>query len=55
MILVISIEYKPLYKLLLTEIITSLKGEIQLVEEVINKEGDNFDFLLKSLVTTMIT
>jgi len=54
-VLVISIEYKPPHKLPLAQIIAGLKGEIRPAEEVINKEGDDFDFLSKSLVAAVIT
>jgi hypothetical protein len=52
---VVSIEYKPPHKLPLAQIIAGLKGEIRPAEEVINKEGDDFDFLSKSLVAAVIT
>jgi tRNA A-37 threonylcarbamoyl transferase component Bud32 len=52
---VVSIEYKPPHKLPLTQIIAGLKGEIRPAEEVINKEGNDFDFLSKSLVAAVIT
>lgn len=52
---VVSIEYKPPHKLPLAQITASLKGEIRPAEEVINKEGDDFDFLSKSLVAAVIT
>ena len=54
-ILVVSIEYKPPYKLPLAQVIAGLKGEIHPAKEVINREGKDFDFLSKSLITTMIT
>jgi tRNA A-37 threonylcarbamoyl transferase component Bud32 len=52
---VVSIEYEPPHKLPLAQIIAGLKGEIRPAEEVINKEGDDFDFLSKSLVAAVIT
>jgi hypothetical protein len=52
---VISIEYKPPHKLPLAQIIAGLTGEIRPAEEVINKEGDDFDFLSKSLIAAVIT
>jgi hypothetical protein len=52
---VVSIEYKPPHKLPLAQIAAGLCGEIHPAEEVINKEGDNFEFLSKSLVAAVIT
>jgi hypothetical protein len=40
---IVSIEYKPPHKLPLVHIIAGLKGEIRPAEEVINKEGDDFE------------
>jgi hypothetical protein len=39
----------------LGHIIAGLKGEIRPAEEVINKDGDDFDFRSKSLVAAVIT
>ena len=52
---VVSIEYKPPHKLPLAQIIAGLKGEIRPADEVINKDGDDFDFHSKSLVAAVIT
>ena len=52
---VISIEYKPPHKVPLIQIIAGLQGEIHPAQEVIDKEGDDFDFLSKSLVAAVIT
>lgn len=52
---VVSIEYKPPHKLPLAEIAAGLRGEIRPAEEVINKEGDSFEFLSKSLIAAVIT
>lgn len=52
---VISIKYKPPYKLPLAQIVASLKGEIYLAEEVINQEGNDFKFLSESLIAVILT
>ncbi|KAJ9634904.1 hypothetical protein H2199_008768 [Coniosporium tulheliwenetii] len=52
---VVSIEYKAPHKFPLAEIVAGLDGEIRPAEEVINKEGDDFEFLSKSLVAAVIT
>lgn len=51
----ILIEYKAPHKLPLPEIIAGLRGEIRPAEDVINKEGDNLEFLSKSLLAAVIT
>lgn len=50
-----SIEYKAPHKFPLAEIIAGLDGEIRPAEEIINKEGDDFEFPSKSLVAAVIT
>lgn len=52
---IVSIEYKPPHKLPLVQIVAGLRGEIRPAEEVMNKEGDSFEFLSKSLVAAVIT
>jgi hypothetical protein len=52
---VVSIEYKAPHKFPLDEIIAGLVGEIRPAEEIINKEGDDFKFLSKSLAAAVIT
>lgn len=52
---VVSVEYKPPHKLPLAQIIAGLEGEIRPAEEVINKDGDDFDFHSKCLVAAVIT
>jgi len=52
---IVSIEYKAPHKFPLVEITAGLKGEIRPAEDVINKEGDDFEFLSKSLVAAMVT
>ncbi|KAL5351074.1 hypothetical protein ACLOAV_004649 [Pseudogymnoascus australis] len=55
MVPVVSIEYKAPHKFPLAQIIAGLNGEIRPGDEIINKEGDDFDFLSKSLVAAVIT
>ncbi|KFY32082.1 hypothetical protein V493_00531, partial [Pseudogymnoascus sp. VKM F-4281 (FW-2241)] len=50
MVPVVSIEYKAPHKFPLAQIIAGLNGEIRPGDEIINKEGDDFDFLSKTLV-----
>ncbi|OBT39281.1 hypothetical protein VE00_10595 [Pseudogymnoascus sp. WSF 3629] len=50
-----SIEYKAPHKFPLAQIIAGLNGEIRPGEEIINQEGDDFEFLSKSLVATVVT
>ncbi|KAH7418838.1 hypothetical protein BKA64DRAFT_565249 [Cadophora sp. MPI-SDFR-AT-0126] len=52
---VVLIEYKAPHKFPLAEIIAGFKGEIQPAEEIINKEGDDFEFLSKSLFAAVVT
>ncbi|KFY50343.1 hypothetical protein V495_00302 [Pseudogymnoascus sp. VKM F-4514 (FW-929)] len=52
---VVSIEYKAPHKFPLAQIIAGLNGEIRPGDEIINKEGDDFEFLSKSLVAAVIT
>ncbi|KAJ9634891.1 hypothetical protein H2199_008755 [Coniosporium tulheliwenetii] len=52
---VVLIEYKAPHKFPLAEIVAGLDGDIRPAEEVINKEGDDFEFLSKSLVAAVIT
>ncbi|KAK1722201.1 hypothetical protein BDP67DRAFT_389646, partial [Colletotrichum lupini] len=49
------IKYKVLYKLRRNEVITSLDLEIKPERDVINKDSKGFRFILKSLVTAIIT
>jgi hypothetical protein len=51
----VLIEYKAPHKLPLAEIIAGLRGEIRPAEEIINKEGDDLEFLSKSLVAVVVT
>ncbi|OBT59278.1 hypothetical protein VE04_00367 [Pseudogymnoascus sp. 24MN13] len=55
MVPVVSIEYKAPHKFPLAQIIAGLNGEIRPGDEIINKEGDDFDFLSKTLVAAVIT
>ncbi|OBT67062.1 hypothetical protein VE03_04400 [Pseudogymnoascus sp. 23342-1-I1] len=50
-----SIEYKAPHKFPLAQIIARLNGEIRPGDEIIHKEGDDFDFLSKTLVAAVIT
>ncbi len=43
------------HKFPLAQIIAGLNGEIRQGDEIINKEGDDFEFLSKSLVAAVIT
>lgn len=52
---VVLIEYKAPHKFPLAEIIAGFKGEIRPAEEIINKEGDDFEFLSKSLFAAVVT
>ena len=52
---VVSIEYKAPHKFPLAQIIAGLNGEIRPGEEIINQEGDDFEFLSKCLVAAVIT
>ncbi|KAG9228961.1 hypothetical protein BJ875DRAFT_489361 [Amylocarpus encephaloides] len=52
---VVLIEYKAPHKLPLAEIVVGLRGVIRPAEEVINKEGDDLEFLSKSLVAAVVT
>jgi tRNA A-37 threonylcarbamoyl transferase component Bud32 len=51
----VLIEYKAPHKLPLAEIIAGLSGEIRPAEDVINKDGDELEFLSKSLLAAVIT
>ncbi|OBT85169.1 hypothetical protein VE02_05617 [Pseudogymnoascus sp. 03VT05] len=55
MVPVVSIEYKAPHKFPLAQIVAGLNGEIRPGDEIINKEGDDFDFLSKTLVAAVIT
>ncbi|KAL5349529.1 hypothetical protein ACLOAV_005824 [Pseudogymnoascus australis] len=55
MVPVVSIEYKAPHKFPLAQIIAGLNGEIRPGDEIINKVGDDFDFLSKTLVAAVIT
>jgi hypothetical protein len=55
MVPVVSIEYKEPHKFPLAQIIAGLNGEIRPGDEIINKEGDDFDFLSKTLVAAVIS
>ncbi|KAH6696536.1 hypothetical protein BKA61DRAFT_623125 [Leptodontidium sp. MPI-SDFR-AT-0119] len=52
---VVLVEYKAPHKLPLAEIIAGLTGEIRPAEEVINKDGEDLEFLSKSLLAAVIT
>ncbi|KFY28408.1 hypothetical protein V491_00477 [Pseudogymnoascus sp. VKM F-3775] len=52
---IVSIEYKAPHKFPLAQIIAGLNGEIRPRDEIIHKEGDDFDFLSKTLVAAVIT
>ncbi|KAL5312830.1 hypothetical protein ACEPPN_019256 [Leptodophora sp. 'Broadleaf-Isolate-01'] len=52
---VVLIEYKAPHKFPLAEIIIRFKGEIRLAKEIINKEGNDVEFLSKSLVAAVVT
>lgn len=49
------IEYKAPHEFPLAQITAGLKGEIRPGDEIIDKEGDDFDFHSKSLVAAVIT
>ncbi|KAG9232118.1 hypothetical protein BJ875DRAFT_515281 [Amylocarpus encephaloides] len=51
----VLIEYKAPHKLPLAEIIARLSREIRPAEDIINKDGDELEFLSKSLLTTVVT
>ena len=50
-----SIEYKPPFKLTATEVVTGLQGEIRPARDVINQDGEGFEFHSKRLVSAVIT
>ncbi|KAH7176404.1 hypothetical protein EDB81DRAFT_37339 [Dactylonectria macrodidyma] len=52
---VVAIEYKPPHKLTREEITTGLVSEIQPDRDVINQEGDGFEFAARRLTTAVIT
>ncbi|UQC77441.1 uncharacterized protein CLUP02_02909, partial [Colletotrichum lupini] len=49
------IKYKVLYKLRRNEVIINLELEIKPKRDVINKDSKGFRFILKLLITTIIT
>ncbi|KAF5708082.1 serine threonine kinase [Fusarium globosum] len=51
----VAIEYKAPHKLSRDEVITGLVGEIQPNRDVINQEGEGFEFEAKRLTTAVIT
>ncbi|KAI9146620.1 Reticulocyte-binding protein [Paramyrothecium foliicola] len=51
----VAIEYKPPHKLSLDEITTGLVSEIQPDRDVINQEGEGFDFAARRLATAVVT
>jgi hypothetical protein len=51
----VLIEYKTPHKLPLVEIFAGISGEIRPTEDIINKNGDNLEFLSKSLLSAVIT
>ena len=54
-IAIMSIEYKAPYKFSLDNMVAGLDGEIRPVEDVINKEGESFEFNSKWLAAAVIT
>lgn len=52
---IISIEYKAPHKFSLDNVVAGLDGEIRPVEDVINKEGESFEFNSKWLAAAVIT
>jgi hypothetical protein len=52
---IMSIEYNAPHKFSLDNVVAGLDGEIQPVEDVINKEGESFGFNSKWLATAVIT
>ena len=52
---VVVIEYKAPHKITREEVLAGLNGEIVPADDIINKEGDSFEFLSKSLMAAVIT
>ena len=52
---VLAIEYKAPHKLSMDEVVTGLKAEIQPERDVINQDGQGFDFHSKALVAAVVT
>lgn len=52
---VLAIEYKTPHKLTVDEIVAGLKSEIQPERDVINKDGQGFDFTARRLAAAIIT
>ncbi|KAL5589606.1 hypothetical protein FOVSG1_011473 [Fusarium oxysporum f. sp. vasinfectum] len=51
----VAIEYKAPHKLSRDEVITGLVGEIQPDRDVINQEGEGFEFEARRLITAVVT
>ncbi|KAF5023369.1 hypothetical protein F66182_4572 [Fusarium sp. NRRL 66182] len=51
----VAIEYKPPHKLRLDELVTGLVSEVQPDRDVINQEGDGFEFAARRLATAVVT
>ncbi|KAK1492271.1 hypothetical protein CCUS01_14053, partial [Colletotrichum cuscutae] len=51
----LAIKYKVLYKLRRDKVVTGLELEIRPERNVINKDGKGFRFMLRSLITTIVT
>ncbi|KAI3548391.1 hypothetical protein CSPX01_03187, partial [Colletotrichum filicis] len=49
------IKYRVLYKLRYNEVVTNLELKVKPKRNIINKDSKGFRFILKSLVTTIIT
>ncbi|KAJ4313475.1 hypothetical protein N0V84_009400 [Fusarium piperis] len=52
---IVSIEYKAPHKLTRDEIVTGLASEIQPERDVINKEGEGFEFASRRLAAAVVT
>ena len=51
----VAIEYKAPHKLTREEVLAGLVGEIRPAEDVINKDGEGFEFLSRRLLAAVIT
>ncbi|KAH8653613.1 hypothetical protein BX600DRAFT_440680 [Xylariales sp. PMI_506] len=52
---ILAIEYKAPHKLSRNEVVTGLGSEIQLDRDIINQDGEGFEFTSKSLAAAVIT
>lgn len=51
----VAIEYKAPHKLTREEVLAGLKGEIRPAEDIINKNGEGFEFLSRCLLAAVVT